>query len=265
MVNVEAQNIYLAYGKSVVVKDVSFKAEAGLVSGLIGPNGSGKSTIIKALGRLIPVSSGKIFIEGRDVKSYSQRELAALVGMVPQFPLLPGLFTAYDVVLMGRNPHIGFFGWEKEIDHQIAREAMRMAGIGALAGRRINELSGGEIQSVVIARALAQETGAIILDEPTSNLDIGREVEILDLLKGLALEKGITIIMALHDLNLAAQYCDRITLLNGGRVQSVGSPEEVITEDAIKDVYGARSLIFPHPLNKRPVVIPVAGSSEPRE
>ena len=261
MAAVEVQNIHLAYDKMLVAENVSFKAESGAISGLIGPNGSGKSTIIKALCRFITPSSGKILLDGRDIGNYSQKELATMVSVVPQFPLLPSLFTAYEIVLMGRNPHMGLFDWEGREDHLIARRSMEMVGISTLAPRRIGELSGGEIQCVVIARALAQGTRIILLDEPTSNLDIGREVEVLDLLKKIARGKGVTIIMALHDLNLAAQYCDQIILLNKGRIYKSGQPEEVITGRTVKDIYGAGSIVFPHPLNKKPTVIPVAGTS----
>ena len=146
--------------------------------GLIGPNGSGKSTIIKALSHLIRPTAGEILVDGRDIASIPRRELACLIGVVPQLPLLPSTFTAFEIVLMGRNPHLGLFQSESRHDWDLAREAMYKTGTGPLANRYVNELSGGEIQSILIARVLVQETSAILLDEPTANLDIGRQIDI---------------------------------------------------------------------------------------
>ena len=180
--------------------------------GLIGPNGSGKSTVIKALSRVITAAAGRIPRQRTDITTIPRLELACLVGVVPQLPLLPSTFTAFEIVLMGRNPHLGLFQSEGPRDWALAWQAMEKTGTLALAGRRVNELSGGEIQCLLIARVLVQETEAILLDEPTANLDIGRQVEVLDLIKGLCKGNRMTVLAALHDLNLAAQYCDRLVL-----------------------------------------------------
>jgi iron complex transport system ATP-binding protein len=209
----------------------------------VGPNGSGKSTIIKALSRVLRPAGGRVTVNGRSLGEIPRMELARLIGVVPQIPLLPSTFTAFEAVLMGRNPHLGFFRYESEKDMAISLGAMQATRTGHLASRRIGELSGGEIQSVVIARVLAQETQAILLDEPTANLDIGRQIETLDLMRILC-GRGITVAVALHDLNLAAQYCDKLILLSGGRIAAEGTPGEVITAENIRAVYGAGSAVY---------------------
>jgi len=255
MIELEMRNVSLGYSRHPVLEDITFKASPGEMVGLIGPNGSGKSTVIKALSRLIRPTAGEILVDGKNIASIPRRELACLVGVVPQLPLLPSTFTAFEIVLMGRNPHLGLFQSESRRDWAIAREAMVKTSTGPLANRYINELSGGEIQSLLIARVLVQETSAILLDEPTANLDIGRQVEVLDLIKNLCLENSLTVLAALHDLNLAAQYCDRLLLINEGRIHIQGKPAEVITDANIKQVYGAENCVYTHPVNGLPTVL----------
>ena len=261
MIKLRLQDVTLGYGQSVVVEGITLEANPGQMLGLVGPNGCGKSTIIKALSHVLAPRSGKVFLDGRDISRIPRRELARLLGVIPQMPLLPSAFTAFEIVLMGRNPHLGLFQYEGRKDMDIAWQAMENTSTRHLSQRRISELSGGEIQSVVIARVLAQQTQAILLDEPTANLDINRQIEILDLIKGLCLSKGLTVVIALHDLNLAAQYCNRLALINEGRLYAEGRPEGVITADNIRRVYGAGSYISRHPLSGLPVVLPVAGGS----
>jgi len=255
MIELEMRNVSLGYSRHPVLEDITFKASPGEMVGLIGPNGSGKSTVIKALSRLIRPTAGEILVDGKNIASIPRRELACLVGVVPQLPLLPSTFTAFEIVLMGRNPHLGLFQSESRRDWAIAREAMVKTSTSPLANRYINELSGGEIQSLLIARVLVQETSAILLDEPTANLDIGRQVEVLDLIKNLCLESSLTVLAALHDLNLAAQYCDRLLLINEGRIHIQGKPAEVITDANIKQVYGAENCVYTHPVNGLPTVL----------
>lgn len=255
MIELEMRNVSLGYSRHPVLEDITFKASPGEMVGLIGPNGSGKSTVIKALSRLIRPTAGEILVDGKNIASIPRRELACLVGVVPQLPLLPSTFTAFEIVLMGRNPHLGLFQSESRRDWAIAREAMVKTSTSPLANRYINELSGGEIQSLLIARVLVQETSAILLDEPTANLDIGRQVEVLDLIKNLCLENSLTVLAALHDLNLAAQYCDRLLLINEGRIHIQGKPAEVITDANIKQVYGAENCVYTHPVNGLPTVL----------
>jgi iron complex transport system ATP-binding protein len=255
MVVIEAENLTLGYGRIEVVRGISFALEPGQITGLVGPNGSGKSTIIKALSRVLKPTHGKVTVNGRDITAIPRMELARLIGVVPQIPLLPSTFTAFETVLMGRNPHLGFFRYESEADMSVALRAMAATRTGHLSDRRIGELSGGEIQSVVIARVLAQETGAILLDEPTANLDIGRQIETLDLMRELC-GRGKTIAVALHDLNLAAQYCHKLILLSGGGIAAEGTPACVITADNIRSVYGAGSAVYC--IDGAPAVLPRA-------
>lgn len=262
MIELEVQSVRLGYGDNVVVRDLTFRVMPGEMVGLIGPNGSGKSTIIKALSRVISPSSGQIFLDGKDISQISRGDLARLIGVVPQMPLLPSAFTAFEIVLMGRNPHLGLFRYEGARDMAITWQAMGRTATQSLAKRRVGELSGGEIQRVVVARVLAQEPKSILLDEPTANLDISHQVEILDLIKNLCLENNLTVVVALHDLNLASQYCNRLILINNGRVHARGTPSEVINSKNIKEVYGAEGCVYAHPVNGLPAVLLKAGNSK---
>ncbi len=262
MIKIEVDNVSLAYGKTVVMRDLTFQVSPGEMVGLIGPNGSGKSTIIKALSHIMRPVTGKILIDGNDIARIPRGELARLLGVVPQMPLLPSSFTAFEIVLMGRNPHLGLFQYEGIKDMEITWEAMEKTATRSLAERRIGELSGGEIQRIVIARVLAQEPKSILLDEPTANLDINHQLEILDLIKSLCRENSLAVVITLHDLNLAAQYCDRLILINQGTVHSQGTPVEVINSKNIKEVYGAENCVYTHPVNGLPTVLLEAGTGQ---
>jgi len=262
MLEIELENVSLHYGRNPVVEDISFNVKPGQVLGLVGPNGCGKSTLIKAISRVIEPSSGSILVNGQSIKEIKRVELACLLGVVPQISLLPGNFSGFEIVLMGRNPHLGLLQYEGKKDIAIAWRAIEETSTRHIAHRKISQLSGGEIQSIVIARVLAQQTQAILLDEPTSNLDIGRQIEILDLIKGLCRRQNITVVIALHELNLAAQYCDELVLIDKGRTQCWGKPAEVITSENIEKVYGSGSYVGNHPLSGLPVVLPTAGSSK---
>lgn len=261
MMDIDVKDVCLGYGRKVVLEGLSFRVGAGEMVGLIGPNGCGKSTVIRALSRIIVPHSGRLSLNGQDITRLPRQELARRLAVVPQMPLLPSAFTAFEIVLMGRNPHLGLFQYEGPKEIAIAWRAMEKTGTQVLADRRVGELSGGEIQSLLIARALAQETQAILLDEPTANLDIGRQGEILEMLKALCRENKLAVLAALHDLNLAAQYCDRLLLLNDGHLFAEGTPGEVITADSIAAVYGAESCVYRHPANGLPCVLLGAGVS----
>ncbi|MBN1368338.1 MAG: ABC transporter ATP-binding protein [Dehalococcoidales bacterium] len=255
MIKIEMQNVSIGYSHKPILKDINIEVLPGQLVGLIGPNGSGKSTIIRALTRVIGLLEGNIIIDGKNIKQISRHDLARIMGVVPQVPLLPSAFTAFEVVLMGRNPHLGMFRNESEREVEITLRAMERTMTRHLVNRRVGELSGGEIQCLLIARALTQETKAILLDEPTANLDVGRQIEILNLIKQLCAEKNVAVLAALHDLNLAVQYCDRLVLINQGRVHAQGTPEEVITASNVRDVYGAEECVYTHPANGRPTVL----------
>lgn len=233
----KVSGVGFAYRHERVLRDVSFKIDAGATMGIIGPNGSGKSTLIRLLSGALPLQTGSIELRGRPLASFPPRERAQRIAVVPQETSVEFAFTVTEAVLMGRAPHLGRFAFEGDRDLDAARVAMRRTGVEHLAGRSLHELSGGERQRVILARALAQDAEVLLLDEPAAFLDIRHEVEIYDLLGELARE-GRTVVSVLHDLNLAALYCDRIALLSGGCVAALGTPEEVITYATITEVYG---------------------------
>ncbi len=255
MIKLEMQGITLSYNHTPVVDKVSFQVVPGEMLGLIGPNGCGKTSIIKALSRVLPLRSGKILLDGQDINGLSRSQMAKMIGVVPQNPLMPETFTVAEVVLLGRTPHLGLLRHESARDLKIVEWAMERTGISTLASRKIGELSGGERQRVTVARVLAQEPVAILLDEPTANLDINHQTAILDLIRDLCKERNLAVLIALHDLNLAAQYCDKLVILKGGRLFTEGTPRQVITAENILAVYGMNSLVYPHPENTLPVVL----------
>jgi len=258
MFNLRLDNVNLGYGKRTVLHDISFDAKPGEMLGIIGPNGSGKSTLIKGITRLIKPSSGQIFLDGTSIADMNQQDLARLVAVVPQNPTLPEPFTALEVVLMGRTPHLGLLRYEGEKDLAIVQKAMKATQTLAFAERRVGELSGGERQRLTIARALAQEPKIILMDEPTANLDINYQIETLDLASQLCREQDLIVVVTLHDLNLASQYCDRLIMLSNGKVYCNGTPKIVINAQAIKEVYGAEVYVYPHPLNDLPATLIVS-------
>jgi cobalamin transport system ATP-binding protein len=232
----EARNLSFSYGESVVVDDVSFRLAPGEMLGIVGPNGSGKSTLVRLLSGVLAPESGEVRLRGRPLASYSRRQLGQAIAVVPQDTVIEFPFSVTEVVLMGRAPHLGGFAFEGDRDVEVAHAAMERTGVLHLAHRSIHELSGGERQRVVLARALAQEATLMLLDEPGAFLDIRHAVEIYDLLQDLQRE-GRSIITVLHDLNLAALYCDRVALLKAGRLFRLGTPADVITYPVLTEVY----------------------------
>jgi iron complex transport system ATP-binding protein len=251
----EIEDISLSYNHHPVVEKLSFQLNPGELVGLLGPNGCGKTSIIRAMSRTLSLRAGNIRIDGRDIGRISRGDFARQIGVVPQNPILPETFTVLEVVLLGRNPHLGLLRSESAKDIEIVEWAMERTGVAGLANRRIGELSGGEKQRVTIARILAQEPRVILLDEPTANLDISRQLEILNLIKSLCKEQNLAVLIAIHDLNVAAQYCDRVVMLTKGRLFMEGSSQKVITAENILAVYGMDSVVYPHPENSLPVVL----------
>lgn len=243
MYALEINNLSFGYNGDLVLKDISFKVRDSQFISIIGPNGSGKSTLLKILNNLYKPKTGNILIHGKDIVNYKGKNLAKKVALVPQDTNIEYDFSVEDIVLMGRHPYIGRFEKEKEVDYEIVNEALRLTNTAHLRDRNINKISGGERQRVIIAKALAQKPDIILLDEPTSHLDINHQMEILTLLKNLNKEKGATIILAIHDINLANRYSDNIILLNKGTILGMGVPSEVVNSHNIEKAYNLKVVV----------------------
>jgi iron complex transport system ATP-binding protein len=242
-----------------VLKDLTFQIRSGEILGVIGPNGSGKTSLLKLLARVLQPQEGIVRLFSQELAALSQDQVARTVALVPQESQLLFPFTITEMVVMGRFPHqrgrgLAGFGWEGEEDLRLAREAMRETDVAHLAGRLITDVSGGERQRAIIARALTQEPRVLLLDEPTAFLDLQHQLEICAILRRLNEERGLTIILVSHDLNLASQYCDRLLLLDNGRIFRLGHPEQVIQPDLLEAVYRCRVLVDRHPLSGLPRV-----------
>jgi len=231
------EGVTVRYGAAVVLRDVTEQVGSGEWVGLIGPNGAGKTTALRAIAGLV-AHDGTVSIDGKVSSTLTPKRLARLVAFVPQLPELPPDMAVGDYALLGRTPHIGYFGVESPHDRAVCAELLDSLGLAAMAGRRLATLSGGELQRLVLARALAQEAPVLLLDEPTSALDLGRRVDALELVDRLRRERGLTVLCAMHDLTLAGQFADRLVLLGEGRVVRVGKPDEVLTEETLSLQFG---------------------------
>ena len=230
-----------------LLHDVKLRAGQGELVGLIGPNGAGKSTLLRAISGALGHSDGVVRLEGADIDALSSKEVASALALVPQIAPYTHGFTAMELVLMGRYPHLGRFQIEGSEDQLIARDAMRMTETEQFDERTLDTLSGGERQRVFVSRALAQQPRVLLLDEPTSNLDVLHQLKVLDLVRELV-DGGLTAIAAIHDLNLAARYCDRLVLLRHGRVLAEGTPAEVLSPDTIESAFGVKSAVYQDPI-----------------
>ena len=247
LASVDAQAVSFSVEAKTLLDRVDMRAERGQFVGLIGPNGAGKSTLLRTLSGVLRHQQGAVWLEGSDLGAMPARDVAAMLALVPQIAPYTQGFTAFELVLMGRYPHLGRFAVEGQADDRIARDAMLLTETDNFAPRTLDTLSGGERQRVFLARALAQQPRVLLLDEPTSNLDILHQLTILGLVRQLV-DNGLTAIAAIHDLNLAARYCDRLVLLSNGRVVTEGAPEEVLTPETIESAFGVRSAIYREPV-----------------
>jgi len=253
------KNVSFHYESIKALESVTFEVESGEVLGVIGPNGSGKTTLLKCINMILRPESGTVFIDGQDASKLSRRDIARKVGLVPQSSPVLFPFTVLDVVLMGRIPHLDeFMGKETQRDLEIVEKVMALTDTQHLANRLIDELSGGELQKVIIARALAQEPSIMLLDEPTLHLDINHQLEIMELVRKLAKNRGLTAIVVSHDLNLAARFCDRLLLLNSGKIFAIGPPREVLTPEKIGEVYHINVKVNYNPETRFPNIVPVS-------
>jgi len=250
------KDISFRYQNSWVLKDVSFEVNKAEFLAIIGPNGSGKTTLLKLMDKILIPQRGSIYLEGIDIKNINQRNIARKIGVVAQSEPFLFSFSVFDVVLMGRSPHLSRFQFEGRNDFEIVHNALKLTKIDYLSKRMVGNLSGGEQQRVLIARALAQEPEILLLDEPTSHLDLKHQIGIFELLRHLNQTSKITVIMVSHDINFASQFCDRIILLKKGRIAAQGRPQEVITEEIIRSVYEVPVLVDQNPYTGTPRVTP---------
>lgn len=257
---IRMEAVAFAYPGREIFRDLNLSLEAGEILGLIGPNSSGKTTLLKLMDGLLQPRKGMVFLEGKDLGRLSRTEVARRVAVVPQEVKVPFAFTAEEIVLMGRAPFLGRFGWEKKPDLEIARESMALTDVTGLEDRPFAELSGGEKQRVLMARALTQQPRVILLDEPAAHLDLKHQVDLHALIRRLNRERGLTVLNISHDLNMAAEYSHRIVLLQRGSVYAVGTPWEVVTEENIRRVYETRVMVERNPLSGAPRVTPLGES-----
>ncbi|MDN6320452.1 MAG: ABC transporter ATP-binding protein [Marinobacter sp.] len=251
------ENLSAGYGERTILDGLDLALEPGRITSIVGANACGKSTLLRTISRLLSPSKGQVLLDGKSVHRSPTRELARTLGLLPQSPLAPEGITVADLVSRGRHPHHGLVSrWSLKDDEAVAM-ALEVTKTGNLADRDVDELSGGQRQRVWIAMALAQETDLLLLDEPTTFLDVSHQVEVLDLLTDLNRSRGITIVMVLHDLNLAARYSDHLVAMESGRLFACGQPEEVLKEEVILSVFGLRSRVIPDPISGKPMMLPI--------
>ena len=250
------EGLSVSYGEKAVLQQVGFHLAAGQVLAVIGPNGAGKSTLIRALSGVLPVKGGAVRLDGRDLRQYSEVERARRIAVVPQVVNLPAAFTVWETVLLGRTPHLNWLGQLTAKDEDIARWALQRTDTQALAERLVNQLSGGEQQRVLLARALAQSAPVMLLDEPTAHLDLQYQLSLLELVRELAHQEKLAVLVALHDLNLVSRYADRVALLAEGKLCALGRPGEVLQADVLTRAYRVPLQVLALGGGLPPVVLP---------
>ncbi|MFC2035870.1 heme ABC transporter ATP-binding protein [Chloroflexota bacterium] len=255
MINLQIQQVYFSYVNGLVLRDINLSVKAGEMVGLLGPNGSGKTTLVKLASGILKPNQGEINLDGSNLSQLSRKSIARSVAVVPQQFHIPFAFTTSEVIMLGRIPFINAFTGETTADKRAVVMAMELVGISQLAQRRFDELSGGERQKIILAMALAQQPKLLLLDEPTTHLDISHQVETLELIRNLNIEQELTVIAAMHDLNLASLYFDTLVLLKDGMVSAEGTPAQVLTEDKIREVFSASVKVESHPATGVPHVI----------
>lgn len=261
MAELYADGLTLAYEDICIIQDLSLSIPHGQITTLVGPNGCGKSTLLRGLSRLLKPKRGSVLLAGQDIWNLPTKQLAKQLGILPQGPVAPEGLTVHELVAQGRYPHQNWLQqWSRE-DERITREAMDITGIAEFADRAVDTLSGGQRQRAWIAMTLAQDSDLILLDEPTTFLDMAYQIEVLDLLHDLNAERGKTIVMVLHDLNHACRYADHLVAVRGGKIMAQGAPDEIVTEQLVCDVFGVACRIIPDPVTGTPLVVPVGKAS----
>ncbi|MCA2208677.1 ABC transporter ATP-binding protein [Nocardia rosealba] len=252
-----ADTVSLGYGERVIVDGLSLDITPGVVTTVIGPNGCGKSTLLKSLGRLLRPREGQVVLDGKAISSMKTKDVARVIGMLPQTPVAPEGLTVADLVARGRHPHQSWLRqWSADDETEVAA-ALAQTGIADLADRTLDELSGGQRQRAWISMALAQGTDILLLDEPTTYLDLAHSLEVLDLVDRLHAEFGRTVVMVLHDLNLAIRYSDELVVMASGRIVAQGKPADIITAELLAEVFGLDAKVLTDPVSGRPMVVPI--------
>jgi iron complex transport system ATP-binding protein len=255
MISLQIQQVCFSYLDGLVLHNIDLSVKAGEMAGLLGPNGSGKTTLLKLASGILKPTQGEIKLDGYSLSQLNRKSIAQTIAVVPQQFHIPFAFTAGEIVMLGRTPFLRPLAEESEADRQLVNNALELVGIRELKERRFDELSGGERQKVILAMALAQQPKLLLLDEPIVHLDIAHQVEILELVKRFNVEQGLTVIAAMHDLNLAALYFDRLVLLKEGRVWADGAPNQVLTESGISEVFSAAVKVEQHPVTGAPHIV----------
>ena len=252
----QIQSLSVHYGNRQILYSLNLTVWTGEVLAVVGPNGAGKSTLIRAASGVLRPSGGQVAINGQNLATLSDMQRARLLAVVPQNNQLPGTFSVYQTVLLGRTPYLNWLGHTGPTDHAMTQLALEQTQISSLANRLVGDLSGGEKQRVLLARALAQDTSLLLLDEPTTYLDLQHQSSLLNLIRKLCQEKTLAVLIVLHDLNLASVYADRVALLVDGKLQAMGSPEQVLTSETLTAVYHVPVHVIPHPEYGTPLVLP---------
>ncbi|GAB78475.1 iron complex transport system ATP-binding protein [Austwickia chelonae] len=247
----------VGYGDKVVLPEVDLSIPTGVITTVIGPNGCGKSTLLRSLARLLPPSAGRVCLDGQDLYRLRPRQVATVIGLLPQMPVAPEGMTVADLVALGRHPHHSWWRQWAADDADHVRQALELTGVGDLAGRSVDTLSGGQRQRVWLAMALAQDTDVVLLDEPSTYLDLAHALDLLDLVDVLHDERGRTVVMVLHDLVLATRYSDHLVVMKDGRVVATGAPQDVVTEELLSEVFGLQAQVVPDPVSDRPLIVPI--------
>ena len=252
-----AENLTLGYGDRVIVEGLDVEIPTGVITTVIGPNGCGKSTLLRALGRLLKPRAGTVLLDGKAIGAMRTKEVARTLGMLPQSPVAPEGLTVADLVARGRHPHQSWIRqWSSDDEGEVAR-ALALTGVADLADRPVDQLSGGQRQRAWISMALAQGTDILLLDEPTTYLDLSHSVEVLDLVDRMHEEMGRTVIMVLHDLNLAVRYSDHLIVMSQGRIVASGRPQDVISAELLAEVFGLEAAVIDDPVSDRPLIVPI--------
>lgn len=264
MSQLNAQALTLAYENVTIITDLSLNIPAGGITALVGPNGCGKSTLLRGISRLLKPRVGSVMLDSHDIWKLPTKELAKRLGILPQGPVAPEGLTVHELVAQGRYPHQSWFQQWSHEDERVTRDALDITNVAEFADRPVDTLSGGQRQRAWIAMTLAQDSDVILLDEPTTFLDLAYQIEVLDLLHDLNRERGKTIVMVLHDLNHACRYASHLVALCAGRVVAQGTPEEIMNENMVREVFGIDCRIIPDPVSHTPLCIPVGRREKQR-